>query len=213
MLKQLFKEQDLPFHELQTLGLAVGRELRLDEDDKQALLAGRRTEMLRLENISLQGLQIPALDTKLSLTRNADGTTQLLAHPIYKEAQVPSFLTDTEAEALEKGELTNIGKVIDENGVTKDVLIEFDKETNEFLVIDTDEVHAPEAINGINLSPEQKERYRKGKEVESGEGTTFQYTATGKHAIRSDKIALIASVLIDGGDILPAVPGPERPAQ
>ena len=35
--------------ELQQIGLAEGRALRLDHDDLDALLAGRRTDMLRLE--------------------------------------------------------------------------------------------------------------------------------------------------------------------
>jgi len=74
-----------------------------------------------------------------------------------------------------------------------------DKETNEFIVTDQARILAPDRINGEYLSLDQKERYRKGKEVELKDGTTIQYSATDKNGIRSNKLAFIASVLIDGG--------------
>ena len=38
--------------ELQQIGLADGQKLKLDHDDLDALLAGRRTSMLRLEDLA-----------------------------------------------------------------------------------------------------------------------------------------------------------------
>lgn len=200
MIRQIFKMQELPMEELQKLGLANGSRLNIDEDDLSALLSGRRTDMLRLENLDRDGLHIPALDAKLSLRRKKDGALEVLAHPIYKQADAPSYLTDTEAEQLQKGEAVNVLKTIaDGEGDKREVLIEFDKDTNEFIVINTDQVTAPEEINGKPLTQEQKDRYRKGKEVTTDDGTTIQYSAKDKQAIRSDRLALIASILIDGG--------------
>jgi hypothetical protein len=63
---------------------------------------------------------------------------------------------------LEKGEKVNIDKVIvDKDGKAKEVLVEFDRETNEFIITDTEKVLAPEEINGLPLTPQQKERYQK----------------------------------------------------
>lgn len=186
--------------ELQKLGLADWNKLHIDEDDLSALLNGRRTDMLRLENLDQQGLHIPALDAKLSLRRNERGGVELLAHPIYKFAEGPEYLTDTEIESLEKGEAVNVVKTIaDGEGDKREVLVEFDKDTNEFIVVDTGKVQAPEEINGVPLTKKQKDNFRKGKEVETEDGTTIQYSAKDKQAIRSDRLALIASVLIDGG--------------
>ena len=56
--------------ELESIGLAKWGKLLLDEDDLQALLRGRRTDMLRLENLRFEGLHIAQLDTKLSLRQN-----------------------------------------------------------------------------------------------------------------------------------------------
>ena len=175
MIKQVFKRQELPWDELQKLGLAKDGRLLLDEDDITSLLSGRRTDMLRLENLRRDGLHIPMLDSKLSLVRNELGEVELRAHPIYKEPVVPSYLTDTEAEMLEKGDAVNLEKTIDDGkGGKIDVIIEFDRDTNEFITVDTDGILIPEGINGKPLTAEQKERYRKGKEVKTDDGTTLQ---------------------------------------
>ena len=200
MKKQIYKEQELPLADLERIGLAKNGRLKLGEDDLGALLSGRRTEMLRLENLQAEGLYIPALDAKLSLRPNASGVLELLVHPIYKEIGPPYYLTAEEAQQLEKGGQVNIDKIIvDKDGNAKEVLVEFDSETNEFIITDTEKILAPEEINGLPLTAEQKEKYRKGKEVETADGTTIQYTAKDKHGVRSDRLALIASVLIDGG--------------
>ena len=200
MIQQLYNEQALPMEDLQKIGLAENGELKLDKDDLAALLSGRRTEMLRLQNLFSDGLHIPQMDAKLSLKPNPEGKLDLLVHPIYKQAQQLPFLTDTETEKLEKGEVLNVEKTIfDDEGNFKDVLIEFDRETNEFIVTDEARILVPDRINGQYLSLDQKERYRKGKEVELEDGTKVQFSATEKQGVRSNKLAFIASVLIDGG--------------
>lgn len=200
MIRQIYNMQDLPMADLQRIGLAKNGRLEIDQHDLKALLSGRRTDMLRLENLQADGIQIPALDAKLSLRTNKSGALELLVHPIYRDIEPPYYLTAEEAEMLEKGEAVNIDKIItDKDGKSKEVLIEFDPDTNEFIITDTEQILAPEEVNGIPLTAEQKERYRKGKEVETDDGATIQYSAKDKQGIRSDKLALIASILIDGG--------------
>ena len=185
---------------LRKAGLVHDGVLILDQDDLKALLSGRRTEMQRLEKLEFEGMIINSLDAKLSLQRDEAGVVELLYHPINKEPKASKYLTRTEAEMLAKGDAVNLQKtVFDDNGRKMEVLIEFDNETNEFIVTDTEKILAPDSINDIPLTPEQKERYRKGKEVEIGDGTTVQYSGTEKQGVRSNKLAFIASVLIDGG--------------
>ena len=200
MNKRIFEEQDLPMEELESIGLAKWGKLLLDEDDLQALLQGRRTDMLRLENLQFEGLHIAQLDTKLSLRQNEEGKIELLLHPIYRDIEAPNYLTKDEAEKLERGEVANVEKFItDEEGKSKQVLIEFDKETNEYVITDTEQIIAPDAVNGMKLTAEQKKKYRKGQEVEMPDGTAFQYTAVKKEGMRSNKLHLIASLIMDGG--------------
>src|ERR1700743_2926348 len=166
MIRQVFKMEDLPKEDLQQLGLLKNGKLLMDVDDVTALLAGRRTDMLRLENLEMDGVSIKQLDAKLSLKQNEDGSIGLLLHPIDREQEVRSFLTATQAEMLEKGDVLNIQKqIFDDEGNAREVLIEFDKTTNEFIITDTEKIQAPDAVNGVPLTEEQKEKYRKGKEV------------------------------------------------
>lgn len=156
--------------------------------------------MLRLENLRFDGLHIAQLDTKLSLRQNEQGEVELLLHPIYREVEAPNYLTKEEAEKLERGDVVNIEKFItDEEGKSKQVLIEFDKDTNEFVITDTEQIITPDAVNGMKLTAEQKKKYRKGQEVEMPDGTAFQYTAVKKEGMRSNKLHLIASLIMDGG--------------
>lgn len=200
MTDQLFDEQALPMEDLEKIGLAKNGRLVLAEDDLKALLSGRRTDMVRLENLISEGIHILAMDAKLSLKINAEGNLDLLIHPIYRKAEYSQYLTDTEAEMLEKGEVANIlKKMSDTQGNEKDILVEFDKDTNEFIITDTEKILVPDFVNNEKLTLEQKERYRKGKEVELKDGTKFQYTGTNRQGISANKLALVASILIDGG--------------
>ena len=51
-----FKENDLPFRELETIGLAAGGQLLLNVNDLKALLSGRRTGLMHLENLEAEGI-------------------------------------------------------------------------------------------------------------------------------------------------------------
>lgn len=200
MIQQIFNEDELPMADLEKIGLAKDGRLLLENEDLQAMISGRRTNMLRLKNLSGEGLQIPELDAKLSLKPNENGNLDLLVHPIYREAQYPDFLTDTEAEELEKGQAVSIWKLVkDEHNQTRDILIEFDQETKEFIITDTEKILIPDLVNNEYLTPEQKERYRKGKEVEISDGTKFQFSGTERQGVRSNRLALVASIIVDGG--------------
>ncbi|UOE47813.1 DUF3945 domain-containing protein [Mucilaginibacter sp. SMC90] len=195
-----FKESELPMKDLEILGLAVDGQLRLKPDDLRSLLSGRRTSMLQLQNLRAENIKIKAMDAKISLTTGKDGSTDLLIHPVYRKPATPDFLDDHEAELLEKGEVANLQKLVTDNkGNKQELLVEYDPETHEFIVSDSEKILAPDMVNGEFLTPAQKEKYRKGKEVEVADHTKFSYSAVDAKGIRSDKVALIASVLIDGG--------------
>ena len=197
---KIFDEQDLPIADLEKIGLVKDGSLILDDDDRLALLSGRRTAMLRLENLYADGFHIPALDTKLSLGLVQNGSLELRLHPIYKEAISPSWLSGAETQKLEKGYIQNLEKVVTgEDGNKKEVLVEFDKDTNEFIITDTGRLLAPDKVNNEALTDEQKERYRKGKIVALQDGTVLQYAAADPKGLRANRLQLIASIRVDGG--------------
>jgi hypothetical protein len=195
-----FKEKDLPVSELENIGLASGGQLLLNVDDLKALLSGRRTSLMQLKNLEADGIQIKAMDAKISLRTNREGKTDLLIHPVYRKPATPDFLDDNEATQLEEGEVAHFLKTTtDDKGNKKELLVEFDAETREFIVSDTEKIMAPDMVNSEFLTPAQKENYRKGKEVELADKTSFSYSGTDIHGIRSNRLALVASILVDGG--------------
>ena len=195
-----FDEQDLPMKDLETIGLAAGGQLLLNVDDLKALLSGRRTGLLELRDLEAENIKIKSLNAKISLQPNAEGKVDLIIHPIYRKAVKPDFLDETEAQQLQKGEVDNFLKTtVDNLGNKKEMLVEYDAETKEYIVSDTEKILAPDMVNNEFLTAAQKENYRKGKEVQIADRTKIAYSAVDRHGIRSNKIMLIASVLIDGG--------------
>jgi hypothetical protein len=195
-----FHEKELPIRDLETIGLAAGGQLLLNIDDLKALLSGRRTGLMELHDLEAENVKIKSLHAKISLRPNEEGKLDLLIHPIYHRAVTPDFLNVAEAQQLQKGEVASLLKTTTDNhGKKTEMLIEYDAETREFIVSDTEKILSPDMVNGEFLTAAQKENYRKGKEVEIADGTKFNYSGVDRHGIRSNKLALVASILIDGG--------------
>ena len=194
------KEEDLPIKDLETIGLAAGGQLLFNVDDLKALLSGRRTSLLELHDLEAENVKIKSINAKISLKPNENGQMDLLIHPIYRNAETPDLLTKNEALQLEKGEVGSVLRIaLDNHGNRKEMLVEYDPETKEFIVSDTEKILAPDMVNNEFLTQAQKENYRKGKEVQIPDGTRFSYSATDRHGIRSNKLSLVASILMDGG--------------
>lgn len=195
-----FHENDLPIKDLETIGLAAGGQLLLNVDDLKALLSGRRTDLLELHDLESENIKIKSINAKISIKPNEKGKLDLMIHPIYRKAEIPEFLNEAEASQLQKGEVANLLKItLDNHGTKKEMLIEYDKETKEFIVSYPEKIVAPDMVNNEFLTQAQKDNYRKGKEVQIADGTRFNYSATDRHGIRSNKLALVASILMDGG--------------
>lgn len=200
MKKPIYKEKDLPMADFNAINLVRDGKPILDKKNIQALLNGSRTDMMELKNLKFGGFRIAALKAKLSLGKPENGKLQLLIHPLYTQVLAPDYLTGTEAEMLEEGEIPHLEKIITgKDGHKKEVLVEFDSDTNEFIITDTEKIWVPDQVNGEMLSLDQKERYRKGKEVELQDGTRLQYTGKEAAGVRSNKLALVASIVVDGG--------------
>jgi len=195
----IFKEHDLPMEDLETIGLASRGQLLLNEEDLTALMSGRRTGMQHLKDLEAENIRIAAIDAKISLSRDTQGKIELLIHPIYKRPVIPDFLDAGEARELEKGEVHMLFKKVKDGNAEREYLVEFDEDTREFIVSDTEKITAPDMVNSEFLTAAQKENYKKGKEVKLADGTTFQYAGKDVNGVRSDRLMLIASILMDGG--------------
>ncbi|MES2446594.1 MAG: DUF4099 domain-containing protein [Bacteroidota bacterium] len=199
-MENQFLEKELPVNDLEKLGLYQGGKLTLERDDLDALLSGRRTDLIRLNELQSEGFRIESLDAKISLERSLDGKITVQIHPIYKEAQKHPLLIDVEADQLELGALSSVIKTYQTpEGKKKSWVIEYDQETKEFLSYDPDKVKVPDAVNGEKLSDIQKELFRNGGLVQLPDGTLLQHRASDRKGILSDRATLVLSVLLDGG--------------
>ncbi|WP_316848963.1 DUF4099 domain-containing protein [Pedobacter agri] len=199
MYGKILNEKDLPMDQLREIGLARGDEILLDRRDVHALLSGSRTNLLRLENITRSGVEIKEMDVKLSITRDSLGQPDLLIHPVYRQAITPSFISTNEADQLLTGLKGNVVKSLERGGMMRDMLIEYDWNTREFVITDTSKIQAPLEINGQPLTPYQKDRYLSGRQIEMPDGAMLQASGTAPEGFRSNRVALVVSILMDGG--------------
>lgn len=199
MYGKILNDKDLPMDQLREIGLARGDEILLDRRDIHALLSGSRTHLIRLENISRAGVEIKEMDVKLSLSRDSLGHPDLLIHPVYKQAITPSFISSNEAGQLLTGLKANVVKSLERGGMMSDMLIEYDWNTREFVITDTSKIQAPLEINGQPLTPYQKDRYLSGRQIEMSDGSMLQASGTSPEGFRSNRMALVVSLLMDGG--------------
>ena len=199
-MKPLFKREELPVIDLQKLGLYKDGKNTLDPIDLSALLAGRRTDLISIQNLKTDAFHIQHLDAKLSLQRQPDGSVSLNLHPIYKQAVAHELLDEKEVEQLTNGKIANVTKQVDLEPVKKKtVIIEYDAQTREFISYDPSGVEPPEKVNGQQFTPEDKQNYQSGNVVQLKDGTRVQHRATERIGMLSDRQALILSVLLDGG--------------
>ena len=199
-METLIKEKELPIKELEKLGLFNNGALNLGQNDIDALLAGRRTDMQSLKNLQLDGFGILQLDAKLSLGRNAEGKVALNLHPIYKQEIPHPLLSEEEARNLREKKIHSVQKEYEQpNKILGKLIIEYDEETREFVAYRPDQVEAPEKVNGETLSEKQKKDFKNGELVQLEDGTRFQHSAADSKGVRSDRARLIFSVLVDGG--------------
>lgn len=193
------KEKELPVAELEKLGLYRDGALTLKDGDIAALLAGRRTDLHSLHNLEMDGFKISQLDAKLSLSRVEDGKIALKLHPIYKEVQPHPLLNEKETKQLLAGKQESISKTVDDKGMERRLVIEYDEQTKEFITYFPYQVEVPPKVNGETLDEKQKKAFQHGEVIELADGTRLRHSAADSKGVKSDTKRLIFSVLLDGG--------------
>nr|WP_181718595.1 DUF4099 domain-containing protein [Pedobacter sp.]QJS06255.1 hypothetical protein [Pedobacter sp.] len=81
----------------------------------------------------------------------------------------------------------------------KSKVIEYDPDTRQFMSYDPSKVKVPEAINNESLSSDKKRKLKDGEVIQLSDGTEVQFRSSDKNGLRSNRSALVLSILIDGG--------------
>jgi hypothetical protein len=186
------KLSDLPFEQFEMLGVKKNDLINLPPRTLNALLNGQRTSLIRFNNVRIPGLgESTSLDAKLSIELKQDGKASLKIHPINKTAKNTFNLSSEEIAILEKDNANYIDRNIKlTDGSTKSVMIYLDTMTNEFIAINKTSINAPEEINNLRLTEEQKVEFKSGKAIMIN-GESFRLNPNSEIGVSS----------IDGNDL------------
>ena len=78
-------------------------------------------------------------------------------------------------------------------------LYEYDKGTKSMVGVNSDKFLIPDRVNDTNLEEGQKQKLKEGKKIDVGEGTQLQASPASSNGFNTNRAALVASVLFDGG--------------
>ena len=193
-------QNGLPMKDLEIFGVVKNGKFTIPEKEISALKNGKMTDIVELTDLKGKDIQIDKLPARLSIVRGEDGNPALRIDPVYKEPRFRPDLSEVERNQLVKKELANIKKsYVDKEGNIQSEIIEYDQRTNQFFSYNPREIKAPQAVNGEELNPQQKKKYKEGETVKLADGTEFQLSPTSPKGIRSNKKGLVLSVMLDGG--------------
>jgi hypothetical protein len=193
-------DKKLPMDDLKIFGIYRDGKFTIPEEQIKALKDGRMTDIVELKNLKGKDIEIETLPARLSIVRGDNGNPSLRIDPVYREPNEHPQLSQDERQRLIKAEIANIKKsYVDKEGNVQTEIIEYDKETKQFMAYNPRKVKAPETVNEQHLTPEQKRKYKEAEVVELNDGTAFQFTGIDKKGIKSNRSGLVLSVILDGG--------------
>lgn len=186
--------------DLEIFGVIKNGKFTIPEKEVNALKNGGMTDIVELTDLKGKDIYIDKLPARLSIVRGEDGNPALRIDPVYREPNSHPNLNDTERNQLVRNELANIKKsYVDKEGNIQTEIIEYDQRTKQFLSYNPRDIKAPQLVNGQELDPQQKKKYKEGETVLVADGTAFQLSPSAPKGLRSNKSGLVLSVLLDGG--------------
>lgn len=193
-------QNGLPMKDLELFGVIKDGKFTIPEKEVNALKNGGMTDIVELTDLKGKDIYIDKLPARLSIVRGEDGNPALMIDPVYREPNQHPNLNQAERNQLMRNELSNIKKsYVDKEGNIQTEIIEFDQQTKQFLSFNPRDIKAPQSVNGKELDPQQKKKYKEGETVQLPDGTAFQLSPSSPKGIRSNKSGLVLSVLLDGG--------------
>lgn len=193
-------QNGLPMKDLEIFGVVKDGEFTIPEKEVNALKNGGITDIVELTDLKGKDIYIDKLPARLSIVRGEDGNTALRIDPVYREPNLHPSLNEAERNQLVRKELANIKKsYVDRDGNIQTEIIEYDQRTKQFLSYNPRDIKAPQSVNGQELDPQQKKKYKEGETVLLADGTAFQLSPAAPKGLTSNKSGLVLSVLLDGG--------------
>ncbi len=157
-----YEAKDLPYNQFEKIGMSKREVLGMPPEDLKALLTGRTTNLqaIRIKDQDVE----QSMKVKLSVQRFADGSLNLMVHPIRKEIKNDDKLNDAQLETLKKGE-TLIAPKISMNGEKELYLFQLDHETNEIVKTRLNSISVPRYLMDVELTPQNRSDLLQGKTI------------------------------------------------
>jgi len=157
-----YEAKDLPYNQFEKIGMTKRDVLAMSSDDLKALLTGRTTN---LQAIKIKDQDVEqSMNVKLSVQRFADGSLNLLVHPIRNELKNDDKLTNAQLETLKKGE-TLIAPKTSMNGEKELYLFQLDRETNEIVKTRLNSITVPRYLMDMELTSQNRSDLLQGKTI------------------------------------------------
>lgn len=153
-----FKESDIPYNDLQKIGISKMDILTMGKTNLEAFLTGKRTSLFPIKGIYSNGEPF-AFQGKISLYRKEDSTIGVNIHPLRNDIKNDINLKKEELDILQNGGL--ISKTINK----EKYLVQLDTETNELLKAKVKDITIPSYIKDIELTQKDKELLKYGQNV------------------------------------------------
>lgn len=148
-----YKANDLPYNQFEKIGMSKQEVLGMPPEDLKALLTGRTTN---LQAIKIKDQDVEqSMNVKLSVQRFADGSLNLMVHPIRNEIKNDDKLNNAQLETLKRGE-TLIAPSTSMNGEKELHLFQLDSETNEIIKTRLNSISVPRYLMDIELTQQNR---------------------------------------------------------
>jgi hypothetical protein len=164
---------NLPFSQFEALGLDKKDVLALPSLTLEALLSGKRSQLMSFNRVQLgNGLTLSNLAGRLGLEKQANGNYNLRIFSY--QAASPEEVEGTE---LSKEQITLLKSpenpvlrmnARDKAGFSKELLVQYDRQLNDFAVRPLEA--GPHQLNGHALSERQRSDFALGKTVRTPDG-------------------------------------------
>lgn len=161
--KNIIKAKEIPYSELELVGLDKEALLDLPKNALDRILTGRTSPLLRLTVPGKDG-KLFSLPAKIALERKENGEVGLMIFPVMKRMDNRYKLNEEDILRLNENE--TILRTIDRGKGKEKCYIQLDKETNTLMTARSSDIHIPDAIGDVTVGLEQKERMRNGEPVE-----------------------------------------------
>ncbi len=154
-----FQISQLPYKQLEQLGVTRERIQQLPKDEMQNLLSGYPSNIKFLVFKDHDG-NIQKVNARLSIYQTSEGVPGLKIHPYREKITNDIQLTDKEIEKL-KG-----GSTVQKQHNNRDYLVQLDTSLNELRKVRMDYIKVAEAVGSNKLSEQQKTDLISGKEIQ-----------------------------------------------